>query len=125
MANFRALGGGNVPVRYKEIAKASANQTYAAQLTQLKTTYDTLTDEEKMRTALRIGVRGTIFLNNSPNAATFSRPTSTAANAYIQQFDMNNASLVQVTMSTSGNSFATQSSSTNSSELYLMLLSNY
>lgn len=39
-------------LRYKVIATASANKTYAQQLAILKTTWDTLTEDEKKRCAL-------------------------------------------------------------------------
>ena len=48
-------GGG-----YKEIAVAAANQTFGAQLLQLKTTWDTLTTEEKMRCVIYRG-NGLLF----------------------------------------------------------------
>ena len=60
MANYRAIGGGNVAVRYKEIAVADANQTFGAQLLKLKPTWDTLTNEEKMRCVLYRG-SGLVF----------------------------------------------------------------
>lgn len=66
MANFRTIGGGNVAVRYKTIATAAANQTYGQQLTQLKTTWNTLTDDEKLRCIIKFNnTNGFIFRCNS------------------------------------------------------------
>ena len=117
MANYRAIGGGNVPVRYKEIAKASANQTYAAQLTQLKTTYDTLTDDEKRRSALLRG-DGFLFINCGGN--TFTR-VSVDSSLYL--FSCNIAN--KTAKYSIGSSITDYSSQSNGQTLSLMLLSNY
>ena len=49
MTSEIALGGLGREIGYEVIAEAAANQTFGTQLLQLKTTWDTLTDEEKMR----------------------------------------------------------------------------
>lgn len=54
MATFGALGGGNVPVTYKIIATSAANQTYAAQLTILKSTWNSISNNDKITKQFRI-----------------------------------------------------------------------
>ena len=120
MANFRQVGGGNVPVSYKTIATAAANQTYAAQLTQLKATYDTLTDDEKMRSVLYTG--GRILYNYNTSLGIF---------AYLIIYSTAFSPIDSAVLSTSkyfgkeNNTVNDYSDQNNNAEIKLMLLSNY
>ena len=75
-----AMGGGRV--KYRELATAAANQTFAQQLTQLKTTWDTLTDEEKMRCIIYRGA-GLVFSPSYTGAGLYSCIVAYSTNAAI------------------------------------------
>ena len=113
-------GGGNVPVSYKTIATSAANQTYAAQLTELKATYDTLTDDEKMRCVL---IRGNIFYHNNVITGEFSRTLAGSSNSYIQSMNISNQTYYIHKLP--ANTTSDETLSSNQYTLNLMLLSNY
>ena len=123
MANFRTIGGGNVSVRYKTIATAAANQTFGQQMTQLKATLDTLTEEEKRRCIFTYGSSKAMFVHYSENSYSYIY----TGTAQAQMFTMNFSTLhlYGVSFTASGNNFSDSTSSTNATPMYLMLLCNY
>ena len=74
--DYMNIGGGKV--YWKTIATSSANQTYAQQLTELKTVWDGLTDEEKAK--LRIHRSGAVYSLINQGAGIFNYITLDSSN---------------------------------------------
>ena len=123
MANFRANGGGNVSVRYKTIATANANQTYGQQLTQLKTTFNTLTEEEKMRCMVMYD--NYMFNANTNAIGHFTRVNVNASSVIEAAVDCDSCRYLYASITSEGLTITNKTSETNTSPMYLMLLSNY
>ena len=106
--------------KYREIAVAADNQTYAQQLTQLKTTWDTLTTEQKTRCAILYNNANLVFL-----------PSYFGMGAYIafwmdansfRSYCMNIKDATYMNYSTAGGGIVNNSSVNNNSALSLLLL---
>lgn len=115
-------GGGNVPVAYKTIAISAANQTYETQLTELKATYDTLTNDEKMRAAIFFDNK--IFINGTLNG-TFYRNAADTIQCVCQIMNFGILKYISVVTKTTGTTFDYSDSQSSTNPMYLMLLSNY
>lgn len=115
-----SMGGGRV--KYREIATAAANQTYGQQLAQLKTTYDTLTDEEKMRCVIHLN--GLIFRASyiSNNSGLHSCAVINATEGYIYCLDIVAKKRYSLVNIVSGAAIQDQSSTTSSYVMSLMML---
>lgn len=81
--------------------ESAANQTYAAQLAELKTTFDTLTENEKIKSKLMIGTAGNIFECSNVNGY-YTGTIAIVGN--IQQFTFNLAAgtVLQSVINTNG-----------------------
>ena len=126
MATMRAMGGGIVPVEYKTIATASANQTYAQQLTQLETTFNTLTTDEKERSIVIDDSNGYHFAFIKEDTGEYSLVRTITNNSYFLTMHVKNHNYfyTRITTSDSSMTFNDRTSSTNTSTLRLMLLTN-
>ena len=118
--DYMNIGG---QLRYKEIAVAAANQTYAQQLAQLKTTWDILTTDEKMRCVIVLG-NVQMYSPSYFSVGMFCSLYCNANKFYSYNFDIANCknyswnSIDHLTPYDS-------SSDNNTNELSLMLLCNY
>lgn len=130
MATFGALGGGNVPVSYKTIAIAASGQTYQQQIIYLYPYYASLTENEKMRSIIKIG---TGFLSNVAMATTgiysstsISNGDTSVTNEIRMADNINDAVYWRIQTKTDGTIVPNhRTTSTNNNTMELMVLSNY
>lgn len=119
---MKMQGGGNVAVRYKEIAVAAANQTYNQQLTQLKTTFNSLTEDEKQRCILVIdNSNGVTFTPFYSKVGVFQSSYCGPTTMYIYSLDIQAGTYYYW----NGTSIANYTDTTSSNPIKLMLLCNY
>lgn len=105
------------------LATAVANQTFAAQLTALKSTYDTLTDAQKMRTFIGFGDYTNANLRNvRTNGGDYSGSFLSGAVIRSQTVQLNAAKFLQYDVASGGTvTFTDRSAETNSMSLKLYL----
>jgi hypothetical protein len=117
-----SMGGGRV--KYRELAVAAANQTYGAQLTQLKTTWITLSDEEKMRCAIASD-DGLMLTGTSSIGGLFTRVyySFNTNQIYTETLTLSSCKFASVAQTMTGTATPTDVTNSNhSSNLKLMIL---
>ena len=116
--DYMNIGGGKV--YWKTIATSSTNQTYAQCLTELKTTWDTLTDEEKGKTRI---VRDNSILNVlSISSGIFGMEYVASNNQKPTIIQFNILTSVRYSGVIDGSAFTDSGSSNNAQALQLQLL---
>lgn len=106
-------GGGSLSV----IATAAANQTYAAQLTELETAFNGLTTGQKYHAVIKLG--NDLFAVQNLKGY-FSRSRASASNAAVITFDIENHEAYAVTMATGSTTVTDNTNNTNTSDMVLM-----
>lgn len=115
---FRDIGR---RMRYRTLATAAANKTYAQQLAQIKPVWDELTLDEKMRCIVTIdNTNKVVFTPMAAAASWFSYAQCASNNAYITSLIIDSKTVYSWTCSTS--SVHDDSSTNNMATLSLMLL---
>ena len=101
-------------MHYKIIASASANKTYQTQLTELLAVWNTLTDDEKSVTTIRLG-NSTYYVKNAQDVFTLRN-----ADGNERIISLSNKTYGNIALG--GSSITDYSTSTNSSTLRLVQL---
>lgn len=101
----------------KEIHTASANQSFGAQITEIKPYFNALTDSQKMKCALKIDSTGAVFRLFNANGRFLSISVDSAS-VYIDVFRFDSNKFYSAV----NNSVTDNTNQTNTSSLTLMIL---
>ena len=113
---FRDIGR---RMRYRTLATAAANQTYAQQLAQLKPVWDELTLDEKLRCILVINSTGkNVFTPFYSALGTFTAVLCTSTTPYLYSLDLTNLTYYWW----NGSTIQDYTNNNNPVTLFLMLL---
>lgn len=109
----------NADIAYKVLATANANQTYRAQLTILKTTYDALSNKEKYRTCIK---SGNIVAQFNNMVGRYTSTSMSGSEQYTFQFQIDTVSTFTSDITTSTTTITDETTQNNANSMELIYI---